>query len=302
MTKTRGILLIILAAACFGLIPFFATIAYANGFNPLTVTLFRFGLAAGLLYIYIRIKGINHKVSTRQYFMLFQVGLIGYGFMMLTMVASYNYIPTGLATILHFIYPVAVMIGSIFIFKDKVGWKSITALVLSVVGIYFLAGFNAVESLSLYGVSLALISGILYAYYVLTIAKSSLRQLSAFVIAFYISLFNALVLLAVCAFTGDLPLNITYQGFLSTLMLALVSSFVGMVAFQTGLKIIRATTASILSTFEPITSLLVGIFLLAETLAWHHLLGSLLIIISVVAVSFFEKKQNLIPDRKRNDC
>jgi len=290
MTKTRGILLIMLAAICFGLIPFFATIAYANGFNPFTVTLFRFGLAAGLLYIYIRIRRINYRVSTGQYFMLFQVGLIGYGVMMLTMVASYNYIPTGLATTLHFVYPIAVMVGSIFIFKDKVGWKSITALVLSVVGIYFLAGFNAEESLNFYGVSLALASGVLYAYYVLTIAKSSLRQVSAFVIAFYISFFNGLVLLAVCAFTGDLYLNITYQGFLSTLMLALVSTFVGMVAFQTGLKIVRATTASILSTFEPITSLLVGVILLAEVLAWHHVLGSLLIILSVIAVSIFEKK------------
>ena len=290
MTKTRGILLIMLAAICFGLIPFFATIAYANGFNPITLTLFRFGLAAGLLYLYIRIKGISYRVSMGQYFMLFQVGLIGYGVMMLTLVASYNYIPTGLATTLHFVYPVAVMVSSIFIFKDKVGWKSITALVLSVVGIYFLAGFNSVESLNFYGVSLALVSGVLYAYYILTISKSSLRQVSAFVIAFYISLFNALVLLAVCAFTGDLHLNITYQGFLSTLMLALVSSFVGMVAFQTGLKIIRATTASILSTFEPITSLLVGVFLLAEVLAWHHILGSLLVILSVIAVSFFEKK------------
>lgn len=290
MNKTRGILLIMLAAVCFGLIPFFATIAYANGFKPLTLTLFRFGLAAGLLYMYIRIRRINYRVRPEQFFMLFQVGLIGYGVMMLTMVTSYNYIPTGLATTLHFVYPVAVMVGSIFIFKDKIGWKSITALILSVVGIYFLAGFNSVESLNLYGIFLALVSGVLYAYYVLTLAKSSLRHLSAFVIAFYISLFNALVLLTVCAFTGDLYLNITYQGLLSTLMLAIISSFVGMVAFQTGLKIIHATTASILSTFEPITSLLIGVILLAEVLAWHHILGSLLIILSVIAVSFFEKK------------
>ena len=290
MVKTKGIILIILSAVCFGLIPFFATMAYNNGFNPLTLTLFRFGLAAGLLYMYIRIRKIDCRVNGGQLFMLFQVGLIGYGLMMLTLVASYNYIPTGLATTLHFIYPVAVMFGSIFIFKDKVGWKSITALVLSVVGIYFLAGFNSVEGLSFYGVSLALVSGVLYAYYILIIAKSNLRQVNAFVIAFYISLFNTLVLLIICAFTGDLSFNITYQGFLSILILAIISSLFGMVAFQTGLKIVRATTASILSTFEPLTSLSVGVLLLAEVLHWNHILGSLLIIISVIAVSFFEKK------------
>ncbi|MFO8192598.1 MAG: DMT family transporter [Bacillota bacterium] len=290
LTKTRGILLIMIAAVCFGLLPLFATIAYANGFNPITLTLFRFGFGAGLLYTYIRIKGINYRVSKWQFFMLFQAGLIGYGLMMLILVASYNYIPTGLATTLHFVYPIAIMIGSIFIFKEAVDWKSITALIFSVVGIYFLTGFNSLQSLNIFGVSLALVSGVLYAYYVLTIARSSLREVSAFVIAFYISFFNTLILLVVCAFTGDLQLNITYTGFLSILSLSLISGFVGMVAFHAGLKIIQATTASILSTFELITSLLVGVFLLAEVLAWYHILGSMLIIFSVITVTFSEKK------------
>lgn len=290
MTKTRGILLIMLAAVCFGLLPLFATIAYANGFNPITLTLFRFGFSAGLLYTYIRIKGINYRVSKWQFFMLFQAGLIGYGLMMLILVASYNYIPTGLATTIHFVYPIAIMIGSIFIFKEAVDWKSITALIFSVVGIYFLTGFNSLQSLNIFGVSLALVSGVLYAYYVLTIARSSLKEVSAFVIAFYISFFNTLILLVVCAFTGDLQLNITCTGFLSILALSLISGFVGMVAFHAGLKIIQATTASILSTFEPITSLLVGVFLLAEVLAWYHILGSMLIIFSVITVTFSEEK------------
>jgi drug/metabolite transporter (DMT)-like permease len=290
LTKTRGILLIMLAAVCFGLLPLFATIAYANGFNPITLTLFRFGFSAGLLYTYIRIKGINYRVSKWQFFMLFQAGLIGYGLMMLILVASYNYIPTGLATTIHFVYPIAIMIGSIFIFKEAVDWKSITALIFSVVGIYFLTGFNSLQSLNIFGVSLALVSGVLYAYYVLTIARSSLKEVSAFVIAFYISFFNTLILLVVCAFTGDLQLNITCTGFLSILALSLISGFVGMVAFHAGLKIIQATTASILSTFEPITSLLVGVFLLAEVLAWYHILGSMLIIFSVITVTFSEEK------------
>jgi drug/metabolite transporter (DMT)-like permease len=63
-----------------------------------------------------------------------------------------------------------------------------------------------------------------------------------------------------------------------------------MVAFQTGLKFITATASSILSTFEPITSLIVGIVIFNEYLAWYHFVGSIFIIVSVIIVSLTEQK------------
>ena len=51
MSRVKGILLTIFAASSFGFIPLFAKIAYANGFNPYTFSLFRSLFATIELYI-----------------------------------------------------------------------------------------------------------------------------------------------------------------------------------------------------------------------------------------------------------
>ena len=119
MSRTKGILFTILAASSFGLIPLFAKIAYANGFNPYTFTLYRSLFASIEIFIFIKIKNIKYRVEKEQYITLFKVSLVGYSLMMLTLSISYNYMSTGLATTIHFIYPVIVMLASIIFYKEK---------------------------------------------------------------------------------------------------------------------------------------------------------------------------------------
>ena len=154
-----------------------------------------------------------------------------------------------------------------------------------------MVGFsNSPDSLNLLGITLALLSGIFYAYYILVVAYSNIKNLNSFVLAFYISLFNSCVLLIATLVTGNFDLNYTFAGLMSTVLVALFCNMIGMVAFQAGLKVIDAPTASILSTFEPITSLSIGVIILKETLSWFHIGGSLLIIASVVFVASAEKR------------
>jgi drug/metabolite transporter (DMT)-like permease len=99
--------------------------------------------------------------------------------------------------------------------------------------------------------------------------------------------------------TGNISLNYNFKGLFSTIMVALVCNIFGMVSFQAGLKYITATTSSILSTFEPITSLVVGIVVFNEFLAWYHFVGSLFIIISVIFVSLAEKHLEEVAEKTK---
>ncbi len=290
MNRTRGILLTMLAASSFGFIPLFVKIAYANGFNPYTFSIFRSLFASVILYIFIRVKKINIKIEKAQYITLFEISLIGYSLMMLTLSLSYNYMSTGLATTIHFIYPVLVMIGSVIFYREKINIFTILSLLLSLTGMYFLVGFGSMISLSIIGVFFALISGGFYAHYVLKVAYGNVRNINSFVIAFYVSLFSTCILFVMTAFMGKLTFNYTYKGVLSAVIIALLCNLIGMVAFQTGLKIISATTATILSTIEPITSLIVGVLVFSEVLFWYHIVGSSLIIVSVIVIAYSEKK------------
>ena len=289
MNRIKGVLLIILAASSFGFIPLFAKIAYANGFNPYTFTLFRSLFASIELFILLKIRKINYTLEKEQYITLFKTSLIGYSLAILTLSLSYNYMSTGLATIIHFIYPVAVMVGSTFFFNEKIDNRIIFSLILSLTGMYFLVGFGSLESTSIIGVLLSLFSGIFYAYYVIIVAYGNIRKINSFVLIFYISLFNSCILFVISIFMGKLESNFAFKGIVSTILVALVANLIGMVSFKAGLNIISASTAAILSTFEPITSLILGMLVFKEVLSWNHIVGSILIITSVTLVAFRKK-------------
>ena len=147
-----------------------------------------------------------------------------------------------------------------------------------------------------------MVSGIFYAYYVLTVSYGNIREIDSFVQVFYISLFNTATLLAACLLTGNLSGDFNAIGLLSTILVALVSTVIGMVAFQAGLKVISPTAATILSTFEVLTSLVIGIGLLEEVLAWHQAAGSALIVLSVVVVAFSERRIGRKPAVRTLTC
>ena len=59
MKNYKGIIYAILASVAFGLMPIFAKNAYIHGSNSATVLIYRFSIAAVLLFIYLNFKNIN---------------------------------------------------------------------------------------------------------------------------------------------------------------------------------------------------------------------------------------------------
>ena len=287
-TVTRGIVLTILSACCFGLLPLFAKTAYAGGFNPYAFSLFRVAFTAMILFGILKYQKKSLAIEKQEAITLFKASFFGYYLMMITVCVSYTLMDTGIATVLHFIYPVATMAGAVIIYKEKTNAVQIGAMAVSLLGIYFLVGLERHGAVSFTGFILALSSGFFYAYYILTVSHGTIKTMDSFVVIFYITLFNSATLFVTCLFTGNFPREITPMGFMGTVMVALVSSVIGMVAFQAGLKKISATSATILSTFEVLTSLIVGSALLGESFSVFQMGGSALIMVSVVAVALSE--------------
>ena len=287
-TVSGGIALTILSACCFGLLPLFAKTAYAGGFNPYAFSLFRVVFTAMILFGILKYQKISLAIEKQEAITLFKASFFGYYLMMITICVSYTLMDTGIATVLHFIYPVATMAGSLLIYKEKTNAIQICAMAVSLLGIYFLVGLEGHGAVNLTGFALALSSGFFYAYYILTVSHGTIKTMDSFVVIFYITLFNSVTLFITCLITGNFPRGITPTGFVGTVMVTLVSGVIGMVAFQAGLKKISATSATILSTFEVVTSLIVGISLLGESFSIFQMGGSALIMAAVVTVAFAE--------------
>ena len=59
--------------------------------------------------------------------------------------------------------------------------------------------------------------------------------------------------------------------------------------FQFGIKTVGPESTSILSTFEPITSVIIGVLILNEIFGIKTIIGSALILIAVILISIFDK-------------
>lgn len=284
MKKINGVIYAISSAVAFGFMPIFAMYAYIGGSNAITVVFLRFLFSAILLWGYFNIKKIDYKVSKELLIEVFIIGVIGYAATCVALYWAYEYIPVGVATILHFTYPLVVTFLSFFIFKEELHLKKIISLILSIIGLVILVGFSKVH-FAFWGVFLALLSGILYSIYILAIGHSKIKKIDSLVLTFYVSIFSALSILPVALVTHTFIFEMNIEIFIAVLLLAIVCTLFALLAFLKSIKIIGASNASILSTFEPITSVILGVILFKEKLTLSIIVGSLLIISSVYIIA-----------------
>lgn len=284
MKRFYGIIYALFSSAAFGFMPIFAKVMYNNGSNTLTVLSLRFLLAAIMLFVYFIIAKIDYKVNKKQLVILILIGILGYTSTGLTLFYSYNYISVGLATTMHFIYPAIVIILNYLLYKEPFTKNKIAALVISMAGVYVLIGVKAQE-IHFGGAFLALLSGFTYAGCVMGMNHNEVKKLSNLVTVFYFSMFAGLSLLVMTAINNKLYFPVNALTITSIIGIALVSTIISIGLFVKALKIIGPASTSILGTFEPIVSIIMGIILFNEKITLTLIIGTILILSSVVLLA-----------------
>lgn len=288
MNFIKGIIFTIISAFVFGFTPILAKITYAGGNNAITLTFLRALLGLPFLYIGMRKNKTVLKITKDEFFKFILLSFLGIGITTTSLYSSYNYISVGMATTLHFIYPCVVYFICILFFKEKITKKKLTALVFSSFGIIML--IDKVSYGNTVGIFLATLSGITYGLFLVYLDKSGFKHMDAFKCTFYISLFNIVGLFVFGKFTGDLTFALDLSAWLITILISFLTSIFGNAFLQLGVKYCGATTASILCTFEPITSVVLGIIFLSEHITVFKFLGCIFIIIAVILLSINDKK------------
>jgi drug/metabolite transporter (DMT)-like permease len=293
MKNIKGILYVVAAAVIFGFLPFFTKVVLANGFNETTFIFVRSIFTTVFIYALIKKKGISLKLDDVKFIDIVKVGFFGYGGMLYALILSYKFMPTGIASAIHFVYPLAVMVGGVLYYNEKFNIKKMATVVLALAGIFLIIGLDNEGSISILGFILALLSGILYAYYMLEVGSGSFKKMNSLKVVFYVSVSNIFLFLIASIITGNFTFNADFTGYFYVLIIAALT-LVGMIAIKLGLERVNVVTASIISTFEPLTSLVVGVLLLGEILLFNHIIGSLLILVSVIFASILDKKDRTI--------
>lgn len=280
--KHTGIIAIMISAMIFGFTPILAKITYQGGSNGIMATFLRAVFAMPVLYIILRIKHISLGLAKTQWRELIIAGGLGSGLTMVFLYMSYDYINVGLATPLHFCYPLLVVLCCSVLFREKMGKLVWMALTFGIAGIFCL--IEPGSSVSVVGVTLSLLSGITYALYIIVVDKTSLKEMHYLKLSFYLCLMMAVVALAAGLGLRKMTWNLTRQAWYFSFLVSMFTSVFALSLFQIGIRLSGAASASMLSTLEPITGIMLGIWILKEELSFLKFFGVICIIISVLVV------------------
>ena len=282
-TRTKGLLATMISAVFFGFIPLFVKTICAGGGNSVSAAFYRFFLSVPILYIYLKAQGISMRITRTEFAKIALITIFGYGGTAVLLFSSYNFIPSGMSTTIHFMYPVFTILGCMIFFKEKVSPLKLLCVALCFGGI--LLFYNGESGGSVLGMALSFLSGVTYAFYTIYLEKSGLQKMENLKLIFYMNTVAAAMILVMALLTAQFTLRLTPLAWGTAVFFATATSLIGVLGYQIGVKCIGPQNAAILSTFEPITSVIVGVLVYREAFSAGTLLGCLCVLSAVVIVA-----------------
>jgi len=270
----KGVFFVVISAISFSLLPIFAKFVYASGIDIFSMLFLRFFLASILLLPILRIRNVLNIPNLKVLISLLILGGVGYFLQSFLYLSSINYIPVSVAVLLLYTFPPMVMLISYAMGIEKMAMSSIIAIVLGFTGLYFVA--NPSYDLNFFGVTLAIAAAFVYSNYIVFTSKV-LRNIKEELGSFYIMISASFSFLLITFIKG---FNINYSGILWILLMALISTMLGITTFFMGLRLIGPTRTSIISLLEPVASILLSFLIFYERFNYFQALGAILIIIA----------------------
>lgn len=301
--RQKGFICSVLSAVTFGGVACLSPLAFAAGSDPVTLAFLRAFFALPVLFLMARGAKVSLRVSRRELGQFALLGALGTGMTALLLNSSYLYIDVGVATTIHFCYPVFVTVGGVLFYREKVGPVKAAALVIAFLGILlFAAGGGGGANVPL-GALLALASGVTYAFYLLYLEKSGMKNAHPLRVSFFANCFQALLL---TVFGVGLSRFSFFEMRPAAWLIAFVVSMAnGILAFyllQIGVRNTDASTAAILSTFEPLTGMAVGRLLLGEQITAVKLGAGALILCGVLVLTLWPERAEKKGVLEENPC
>ena len=294
--KLKGILLTMLSAITFGFAFTLGPMTYgANGSNPVTLTFLRNFLSLPFLLLIVLVLKISLKVTKKQLINLTILGFVGNAITTLMLNIAFAYIDVGIVTPIHFTYPVFVTLGCVVFFHEKLSKQKILALIIAMSGIgcFFMTALTSASftSKTLLGLILAITSGVFYAFYIIFMDKSGLKSEPPFKITFYVAVASSIGMFIYGMITKELVFStLTPKAWGISAIFAFLCTVVALSLLQVGIKHIGASEAAVISTFEPITSVIFGALLLGEQITLIKIIACALIFAGVLILSFAKEK------------
>lgn len=282
----KGIICAIISSGTFGLIPLFSIPLLLSGLSSQTILFWRFVLAALMMGIVALATKRSFRISLHEVWTLLLLAVM-YSATALCLLQSYNYIPSGVATTISFLYPLAVAIVMTLFFREKSSVWLFVAILISLAGVALLSWNGegiAGNRETLVGMGYAGLTVMTYMVYIVGVMKSSVSRLDPMILAFYVLLFSSLFFLLYTTTGNGFQTPSTWNQWQNMLLLALIPTVLSNLTLILAIQQIGSTMTSILGSMEPLTAVLVGVFRFGESFSLDMAIGLILIISAVMIV------------------
>lgn len=282
--RIAGLIAGFVAGVSYGTNPLFAKPLLDSGVPVLVMLLFRYGFSAAILAGWMLLKKEPFKVRGRELGLLFVLGLL-FSCSSLFLFFSYEFIPSGLATTLVYLYPVFVALIMVFL-RFYPSWQTWLSIIATFGGILLLSSPSSGAEIKIPGIILATASALSYAFYLVIVNRSKrIRNVSEHTLTLYALLTGTALFVSLRALQGGSFVEgiDTVADWGNLIGLAIVPTMISMLTLALSSRYIGPTKTSILGVFEPLTAILIGTLLFGEPLTLKMAIG---IAVCVGAVVF----------------
>lgn len=293
MNSIKGLIYGIVTSVTFGLIPLFTLPLMKEGMSLDSILFYRFLFATIALGIMMKVHKEPFAIKMNDLPLLVLLSTY-YMVSAQFLFWGYDYMGAGVATTLHFTYPVFVTLLMLILFREKASWVTWLAIILAVYGVARLSIGVEDHKFSFFGVGIVLLSALGYAAYITTVNKSHLRTMPNRKLAFYVFVFTTLLFAGKVSVTQTLqPIPDVMSG-VNLVLLAVLPTVISNITLLLAVHHIGGTMTSVLGALEPVTAVCIGAFVFGEAFTWQQGLGIAMILVAVTLIILGKPIQNTL--------
>ena len=296
MLKNRGVLGVLfglISATLYGITPIFVYHATDHGADSFGLMCSRYIIAVIVLLVYrMFTTGLGKWPTKKLSLKLFLLGAIGLYSNSICMFTAFDYLPSGLAMVLFYFYPILVVIFGWVFFRHvppKIIWPCLAITLLGVaLSASKLSGGQAK------GVAIIVFGAFAYAIYSVLAAASMPKTdlISGLILIFGGAGFSFVVVWLLDP--PGLPTTMPFVAdvWLPALEIGVVGTIGAMGIFFAGMNLIGASKSAVIQTWEVLVAICSGVFFLNQSFSIRQLFGAVLILSGVIVLLRVEAKQN----------
>lgn len=297
MNNKKGFFCVAFAAVLWGVIGVFYKQVKLLGFSNFQAVFLRTSLAAVFMALFLLFKNKSHfKIKLKDIWIFICSGVVSLAFFNVCYYKCIELSTMSIGAGLLYTAPAFVMIMSVIFFKEKLGINKISALILTLIGSFLIAGIVGKIHLTALAILAGIGSGIGYALYSIFSTVALKKGYKSETVSLYTFIFASI---------GILPFSepetilknfkgVDLSGYLWIIGCALITCVLPYIFYTKSLKFIPASKASVIATIEPVTATLISIFIFKEKTSAVQIIGIALILSAIVFlnINFGKGKKN----------